>query len=139
MQPVKINVIRFQPAQRALQRPINIFAPVSTCIRIPRIGVKCKLGRQHHAIAQLAVGDKFPGQILALPCRVAVSRIHKVSAEFDIAIENRPRNILINTKSPFGAKRHRAQAQRAHPQARAAERYIFVQTHERPSNNSGQQ
>ena len=110
MQPVQIDVIGLQPPQRAFQRAINILAPVAARIRISRIGVECKLSRQHHAVAQMTIGDKFPSQLLALPRRVTIRRIHKVSAEFDVAIENRPRNVFINAESPFGAKRHRAQA-----------------------------
>ena len=133
MQPVKINVIRFQPPQRAFQRAINILAPVSARIRISRIGVKRKFRRQHHAIAQMTIGDKFPRQFFALPCRVAIRRIDEISAKLDVAIENRPRSSFIHTESPFGAKRHRTQAKRAHSQARTAQRHIFIQAHKHPS------
>src|SRR5579871_3306374 len=72
MKPVKIDEVSIQTPQGAVKRAVDILTAIPTRVRIALFLIECELGRQYHAIAQLAVGDEFADHLFTLSARVAI-------------------------------------------------------------------
>jgi len=92
--------------QRSFECAIDVLAPVPSGVGIAVRGVKSKLRRQDHAVAQVALLDEFSDHLFAAPELVAIGGVHEISARFQIAIEDGARVALFVAPSPFGSKRH---------------------------------
>jgi len=51
VQPVEVDVIGLEPAQRAFQRLVNVLAAVAAGVRVARLRPEAKFGGQHELVA----------------------------------------------------------------------------------------
>src|SRR5579859_7843823 len=119
MQPVEIDVVRFQAAERAFQGTINILAAIASSVGIGRIGIERELGGQHDAITQATLANKFSQQLFALAAGVSISGVKEISSRLKIMIEQRARDGFFGSPTPFGAESHGTEAERANSEPRA--------------------
>ena len=59
MQPIQIDIIGFQPAQRIFERAIDMFATVAARVRIAMFGVETEFRGDYQLVTQAAFGNKF--------------------------------------------------------------------------------
>lgn len=79
MQPIKVDVVGLQPAQGAVQRAVNILAPISAGVRVSGFGIERKLCCQYDAVTQIALGEKLADHLLAFAAGVSVGGVDEVS------------------------------------------------------------
>ena len=76
-----------------------------------------------------SLGDELADQLFALAAGVPVGGVDEVAALLDVTVEQAARDALLGAPSPFGAERHRAEAERADAQSGSSKRFVFVQLH----------
>jgi hypothetical protein len=109
MQPVEVDIVTLQTAQRAMQGSIDVFAAISASIGIASFRIEGEFRGQNHTIAKCPLGNKLSHQFFAFASGVSVGRIDEIAALLDVAIEQTSGDTLLGSPPPLGAKGHGAE------------------------------
>ncbi len=121
VQPVEVDVVGAQPAQRALERAINVLAAVAGGVHVAWFAtVEGELGGEHQPVAQAAVGDVAAQQLLATPAPVDIGGVDEISASVDIGVEDGLGD-RVGGAPARGAEGHGTEGERVDDQAGATE------------------
>src|SRR5690606_16304907 len=137
--PVKIDVIRLQPAQRFFAGPIDILATGAAGIRIADAHIGEKFGGDDglmafRPVAPEVIADDFFG----VAVRVEIRGIDEVAAEVEIAVDDALAVGHAGAPAHLLAEGHTAEAERTDAQAGTAQGYVMIQWHNlSPSRDGG--
>src|SRR5438105_1116799 len=111
---------------------MDVLSSVAAGVRIAWVGVEGEFRRDHDPVAQPSFVDKFPQHLLAPALSVAVGGIEEIAAKLDVTVEDCAGGVLLGAPAPLGSECHCPEAKRAHPESRATQRYIILQSHMLP-------
>ncbi len=130
MQPVEVDVIGPQPAQRVLAGGDDRLAPRASAVRIAGIEIAAELRGDDQAIALGGiVADMVADDLFGVALGVAVRGVDEVAAEIDEPIDDLLGFLDARPPAVVFAEGHGPQAHGTDPQARPAEGDVVVQGH----------
>src|SRR5712692_2041382 len=130
VQPIEIDVIGLQPAQRLLALGDDRLAAGAAPIGIADVEVAAELGRDHQAVSLVAVtSDVIADDLLRVSLGVEIGGIDEVAAEPEVPVDHRLGLLDAASPAEILAEGHGAEAERAYAQARTAQGDIVVERH----------
>jgi hypothetical protein len=130
MHPVQVDVIGAQATKGLFALSDDGLAVRAAAVGVAHEHVRHELRRDDDAVALLPVlGEVFADDGLRVPLRITVRRVDEVAAALEVAIQDALRLRGLASPAPLFAEGHRAEAERAHAKAGAAERHVMVQGH----------
>jgi hypothetical protein len=124
---VEIHVIRAQPPQAIVDGVKDVLARES-----PEVGIVAhrlvNLGGDHNSVAAAGeIAESPPHDLLANPDRIHIGGIEKIDPEFQSALQERPRLLLLQYPLPplLRPVSHRAQTQARYHQSSPSEIHVF--------------
>src|SRR6202008_656713 len=122
---IEIDVIGLEAPQRALAGRDDRLAARSAAIGISPVEIAAELRGDHEAIAPRGMAsDMIADDLLRVAFRVEVRGVDEVAATLDEAIDNSLRLLDTGAPAEIFPEGHRAKAERADPEAGAAERDV---------------
>jgi hypothetical protein len=117
VQPVQVDVVRLQAAQRVLTGVDDGLAARAATVRIAGIQVAAELGRDDEpvapgAVASQVVADDFFGMTFG----VEICGIDKIATELDEAVDDLLRLLDAGASAEVFTEGHGAETERAHAQ-----------------------
>src|SRR5258705_1607444 len=130
VQPIEIDVVGLEAAQRILAGRDNVLAARSTAVGVSRIEVAAELRRDDEAVAPGGVASEMiADDLLGVAFRVEVRGVDEVAAKLDEAVDDSLRLLDAGTPAEIFPEGHPAKANRAEAEAGAPERHIVVERH----------
>src|SRR5215467_3293707 len=108
---------------------MNVLAAIASGVGVSGIGAEAELGGEHDAVAKLALRDEFSEHLFAFATGIPVGGVDEIAPGFEVAVEERTRNIFFGAPPPLRSKSHRAKAEWAYQQSGTPERRVFVHSH----------
>jgi hypothetical protein len=130
VQPVQVDVVGLQAAQRLLAGGDDRLAARTATVGIPGIQVAAELGGKHQPVALgLVAPDVITENLLRVALGVEIGGINEVAALLQEPVDDLLGLLDGSPPAQVLAESHRAQTQRAHAQSRAAQRDVVIQLH----------
>ena len=135
VQPVDVDVVGLQAAQRILQLLDDGLAAGAAPIRVTAIEIPEELGAEHDPVTQArTAGQVLADDYLGMAVGVHVGRVDRVAAPVKISGQDRFGLPRAAPPAQVLAEGHRPERERAETKTTAAERQVRGQRHETPLN-----